>query len=237
VTLPVWIAGAAVASAVVYTAGAQVAARLGAVVRCGPHTMRVALTFDDGPHPAFTPRLLDILASHGVRASFFLIGRHAEEEAAITRAVAESGHDVGSHTYSHRHLWTLGPAATRDEILRGRDAVARVTGANARYFRPPWGMLNAAVLRVCRAEGLTPVLWTVRAEGYRWRPSVERMVQEVVGRSHPGAIVGLHDRGGFRDTPRRVLEALPGILSGLRARCLEPVTLSELLGSNKDSRE
>lgn len=229
-TLPVWIVGAAVASAVAYTAGAQVAARLGAAVRRGPHAMRVALTFDDGPHPAFTPRILDILASHGVCASFFLIGRHAEEEAAVARAVADAGHDVGSHTYSHRHLWSLGPAATREEILRGRDAVARVTGANTRYFRPPWGMVNAAALRVCRAEDLMPVLWTVRAEGYLWRPSVEQMVREVVGRSHPGAIVDLHDRGGFRDTPQRVLAALPGILSGLRARGLEPVTLSELLG-------
>lgn len=233
-SLPLWIAGGAALSAVAYTIGAHAAARWGAAVRSGPHVMRVALTFDDGPHPEFTPRFLDVLAEHGARGSFFLIGRHAEEEPEVARAIVESGHDVGSHTYSHRHLWSLGPAATRDEILRGRDSVVRVVGTDARYFRPPWGTFNAAALRVCRAEGLIPVLWTVRGEGYRWRPSVEEMVREVVRRPHPGAIIDLHDRGGFPDTPRRVLAALPGILSGLRARGLEPVTLSELLGSNRD---
>ncbi|MDR5683475.1 MAG: polysaccharide deacetylase family protein [Armatimonadota bacterium] len=232
-----WIAGGAGVCALAYTVGAQAAARAGGAVRRGPAVMRVALTFDDGPHPECTPRFLQTLARYGVRATFFLIGQHAEEAPDVARAIGQAGHDVGSHTYRHRHLWRLGPRATREEIARGRRAVERTAGVDPRYFRPPWGTFNAAALRACRAEGLIPVLWTVRGEGYRWRPAASEMAREVVRRCHPGAIVNLHDRGGFPDTPERVLGALPEIIAGLRARGLEPVTLSDLLASECSGRE
>jgi len=215
---------------VAYTLGAQALTRLRGVVRTGPPVPQVALTFDDGPHPVYTSRVLEILAEHGAGATFFLIGRHAEEHPELVRRILSEGHALGSHTYGHRHFWHLGPRATREEILRGHRVVEAISGGPVRFFRPPWGAVNLAALAVCRKEGLVPVLWSVRGEGYRWRPSWEEMARVVVRTAHPGAIVNLHDRGGFPDTPERVLRALPRILAGLRARGLLPVTLADLLG-------
>ncbi|MCS7235502.1 MAG: polysaccharide deacetylase family protein [Armatimonadota bacterium] len=218
-----------------YTVGAQLAARAGAAVRSGPARPQVALTFDDGPHPEYTLRIVEVLAHHQVRATFFFVGRHALELPEVAREVVRAGHCVGTHTLSHPHLWTLGPGATWREVAAGVQAVQQATGIRPRYFRPPWGTFNLAALHACRVLGLVPVLWTVRGEGYRWKPSADEMVREVVRRAHPGAVVNLHDRGGFPDTPARVLAALPGILRGLRSRGLQPVSLDELLGASDGS--
>lgn len=226
-----WAWAGLVAVGAGYTAGAQLASRTGLVVRRGPPRPLVALTFDDGPHPEYTPRVLDVLGRYGVRATFFFVGRHALALPEVARQVVRAGHSLGSHTFTHPHLWTLGPRATWREVADGVRAVESVAGVRPRYFRPPWGTFNLASLVACRRLQLVPVLWTVRAEGFRWKPTVDRMVREVVGRARPGAVVNLHDRGGFPDTPARVLAALPGIVDGLRSRGLEPVGLDELLGT------
>ncbi len=222
-------------SGLAYTLGAQAAARAGLAVRRGPQRPQVALTFDDGPHPVYTLRVVEVLNRYGARATFFFVGRHALQLPHVAREVAAAGHSLGSHTFSHPHLWTLGPRATWREVADGVRAVEDAAGRRAQYFRPPWGAFNLPALGACRALGLVPVLWTVRGEGYLWRPTPRRMVREVVGKAHPGAVVDLHDRGGFPDTPERVLQALPGILEGLRLRGLEPVSLEELLGSGHGS--
>ncbi len=231
-----WAFAACGAVAGVYTIGAQILARAGVAVRRGSHAPRVALTFDDGPHPDYTLRILEVLARYGVQATFFFVGQNALQHPAVARAVASSGHEVGSHTLRHRHLWTLDPRSTWDEVISGHRAVEDVTGVRSVYFRPPWGAFNLPSLWACRRLALLPVLWSVRAEGWRWRPDPPRMVEEVVRRSHPGAIVNLHDRGGFPDTPERVLVALPKIVEGLRSRGLEPAPLQEVLGSRHGTR-
>ncbi len=231
-----WAVGACGALAAAYTVGAQALARLGVAVRCGARWPRVALTFDDGPHPDYTLRIVEVLARHGVRATFFFIGRHALQHPTVARTVAACGHEIGSHTLRHRHLWTLDPRSTWEEIAGGQRAVEDAAGVRSAYFRPPWGAFNLASLWACRRLGILPVLWTVRAEGWRWRPAPPRMVHEVVRRSHPGAVVNLHDRGGFPDTPERVLAALPGIVEGLRSRGLEPAPLQEVLGPRHGPR-
>ncbi|MCL6499125.1 MAG: polysaccharide deacetylase family protein [Firmicutes bacterium] len=224
------------AAGVGYTVGAQVAARAGFAVRRGPGRSQVALTFDDGPHPEYTLRILDVLARYRVRATFFFVGRYALELPDVAREVARAGHSLGSHTFSHGHLWTLGPRATWREVAEGVRAVQQATGVRPIYFRPPWGAFNLAALAACRRLGLVAVLWTVRGEGYRWKPTAEQMAREVVRRAHPGAVVNLHDRGGFPDTPQRVLEALPRMVEGLRSRGLEPVSLDELLRAGHGAR-
>lgn len=217
-------------SGVGYTIGAQAAAAwFGGAVKTAEGGDRVSLTFDDGPHPEHTPRFLDVLARHDVRATFFLVGRHAAACPDVARAIADAGHDVANHTESHVNLWTISPRRTREEILRAQASIARATGVRPVFFRPPWGKMNAAAFGVCADERLTPVLWSVRGEGFVWRPSAECMAAEVVRRSAPGAIICLHDRGGFPDTPARVLAALPAIIDGLRARRLSPVPLREAL--------
>jgi peptidoglycan/xylan/chitin deacetylase (PgdA/CDA1 family) len=227
-----WLAAAAVIGGAGYTVGAQIAATwLGAAVTSAGAERRVSLTFDDGPDPDYTPRILDALARRDVRATFFLVGGRARALAGVARSIADAGHDVANHTESHVNLWLTPPRRTREEIVRAQRSIAEATGDRPVFFRPPWGKMNAAALRVCDEERLTPVLWNIRGEGFLWRPSAERMAREVVSRGEPGAIICLHDRGGFPDTPARVLQALPAIIDGLRDRGLDPVPLRDLLTS------
>lgn len=216
---------------VTYTLGAQFVAGTLAhgVIKRGPRRQQIALTFDDGPNPSATPRILDALGRADVRAAFFLVGRHVEEAPEIALAIASAGHDLGNHTYSHRHFWTLGPRASRDEVDRGAVAIADATGHAPLYFRPPWGTFNWAAYARAGEIGETRVLWSVRPEGWLAAAPAERMTAFVVGRAHPGAIVDLHDRGGHSSTPAETCAALPAMIAGLRDRGFEVVPLRELL--------
>jgi peptidoglycan/xylan/chitin deacetylase (PgdA/CDA1 family) len=226
------IAGAALAAgAAAYTIGTQVAAgglRIG-VVRRGPARAMAALTFDDGPDPEQTPRILDVLAAAGVQAAFFMIGRHVEDAPAVAQAVAAAGHDLGNHTYGHRHLWTLSPATSAAEVDHGAEAIATATGLMPRYFRPPWGAFNWAAYVRAGQIGEARVLWSVRSEGWLAAAPAARMAAYVVRKAHAGAIINLHDRGGHPSTPAETLAALPLMIAGLRARGLDVVPLRVLL--------
>jgi peptidoglycan/xylan/chitin deacetylase (PgdA/CDA1 family) len=225
------LGAAAVGAVAVYTLGAHAAAewlRIG-VVKRGPARPRVALTFDDGPDPTYTPRVLDALADAGVQATFFMVGRRVAAAGQIARAAAAAGHDLGNHTYSHRHLWSLPPGATVAEMDRGAAALANATGAMPRYFRPPWGTFNwAAYIRAGQLRELR-VLWSVRPEGLIVAADATRMTALVVRQAHPGAIVNLHDCGGHPSTPRETAAALPSMIAGLRRRGFDIVPLRELL--------
>lgn len=223
--------GAALTGAAAYTVGAQVWAaglRRG-VVFCGPARPMVALTFDDGPDPVHTPRVLDILGEHGAQATFFVVGRQVEAAPALVRAIAAAGHDLGNHTYSHCHLWTLPPRASVEEVDRGAASVAQATGTPPPYFRPPWGTFNWAAYSRAAEIGEVRVLWSVRPEGWLRPASPAELAAFVVRRAHPGAIVNLHDRGGHPSTPAATCEALPAIIAGLRARGFDLVPLRTLL--------
>jgi peptidoglycan/xylan/chitin deacetylase (PgdA/CDA1 family) len=177
---------------------------------------RIALTFDDGPDPDWTPRVLDVLAARDVRATFFLVGDRATRASGTVLEIAARGHEVGSHGWSHRSLWLCGPRRTAAEIDRAQSALADLAGAAPRLFRPPWGMVNAAMFPLLRTRGLRPVFWSIQPEGLRPAPA-ETQVAHVVGRAHPGAIVDLHDAEGTPGAPSRVLAALPAMIDGLRA--------------------
>jgi peptidoglycan-N-acetylglucosamine deacetylase len=224
-------AAVALAGAAAYTLGAYVATEgLGiGVVKRGPGRPMVALTFDDGPDPEYTPRILEALGSAGARATFFMVGRHIDAVAPVARAVAAAGHELGNHTYGHRHLWTLSPAASIAEVDRGAAAIADATGVTPRYFRPPWGTFNWAAYARAAQIGEERVLWSVRPEGLIVAAAAPRMAAFVVRKAHPGAIVNLHDRGGHPSTPKETSLALPGMIAGLRARGFEIVPLRVLL--------
>jgi peptidoglycan/xylan/chitin deacetylase (PgdA/CDA1 family) len=191
---------------------------------------RVALTFDDGPDPAWTPRIADALAARGVRSTFFLVGRRADAHPAAVRAIVDAGHEVASHGWSHRSLWLCGPRRTAHEVLRAQARLHELSGALPRFFRPPWGMVNAALFGVLRRADLSCVFWSLQPEGLLAR-TPEDQVGYVLAHVHAGAIVDLHDADGVRGAPRRLAAALPAMIDGLRDRGYTPTTLGDLLAS------
>ena len=140
----------------------------GRTLIAGDDGNEVALTFDDGPNDAATLQLLEVLARHVVRATFFNMGNFARERPEIVRQVAAAGHLVGNHTMSHPRLSTASAARVRQEIADCNAALEEIMGAAVKFFRPPYGARRPAVLRAARELGLTPVMWNVT--GYDWNP-------------------------------------------------------------------
>jgi peptidoglycan-N-acetylglucosamine deacetylase len=162
----------------------------------------IALTFDDGPNPAWTPRLLDELARHNVQATFFLLGGFAQGEPDLVRRIAAGGHLIGNHSWSHPDLSRTSPAQIREELCRTSETLRQITGAPIRFFRPPFGARRPAVFRIARELGLTPVLWNAMTSDWS-EPSAERIAarlgKKIDGLTQSGRAVNivLHD-GGHR---------------------------------------
>lgn len=162
----------------------------------------IAMTFDDGPNPAWTPRLLDRLAQHEVRATFFLVGRFAQAEPGLVRQIAEAGHLIGNHSWSHPNLAMTGPGRVREELTRTSETLEQITGAPVRFFRPPFGARRPDVLRTARSLGMVPVLWNAMTDDWR-EPSAVRIEERLAAkierlqRRGSAANVVMHD-GGHR---------------------------------------
>jgi peptidoglycan/xylan/chitin deacetylase (PgdA/CDA1 family) len=140
---------------------------------------QLALTFDDGPNPASTPRLLDILAAHNVHATFFMVGKFAKEDPALTRRVADAGHLIGNHTWSHPDLSRARSADVLDELTRTSDILANITGKPVRYFRPPFGARRPYVLKLARQLGLISVTWNAMTMDWS-EPSADKIAQNLI---------------------------------------------------------
>lgn len=140
-----------------------------------------ALTYDDGPNDACTERLLEVLARHNARATFFMIGRFVRERGNLVRKVRAAGHMVGNHTFTHPVLLWTAPKKAHEELATTNAALEDALGEKVSYFRPPHGARRPDVLRSARELGLTPVLWN--AMGYDWRPTT---VETIVGNLEKG---------------------------------------------------
>ncbi|MFO0760255.1 MAG: polysaccharide deacetylase family protein [Byssovorax sp.] len=193
-----------------------------------PVTSRVegpglALTFDDGPDPAHTPRVLDLLGEAGARATFFVIGRHAEAHPRLVRRMVDEGHAVGIHSYDHpRSFATMPPGRMRRDLERCQAIVEAASGRRPRLFRPPIGITSPFVAFALLGTDLHVVNWSVRSLDTRARAPEEILARVTPGLA-PGAIVLLHDGSepvhpASRDVTVR---ALPSILAAMRARGIE----------------
>lgn len=198
------------------------------------NTQAAALTFDDGPSED-TVRVLDVLDSFNLRAAFFMIGGHVERFPRVARSVAERGHEIGNHSYSHPiYLYRTG-RETRRQLERAQAVIEDATGVRPRLARPPCGVRTPAYFRAARRLGLRTVQWDVA--GYDWtRRRAPEIARAVLEGASAGSIILLHDgdSDGKRDR-RETVAALPLIIDGLRERGLRVAALSELL--TDESRE
>lgn len=128
----------------------------------------IALTYDDGPSPRNTPALLDALAEHNVRATFFLIGEHVRKQPDIAKQVAAAGHVIGNHTTMHPNLAKQNATRVREELERCQKTLQDTLGVEAKLFRPPYGARTPSALKIARSMGLTPVMWNITAKD--WEP-------------------------------------------------------------------
>jgi peptidoglycan-N-acetylglucosamine deacetylase len=193
----------------------------------GPY---IAMTFDDGPHPILTPRLLDMLKVRGIKATFFLIGQNAAEYPDIVRRMAAEGHEIGNHTWSHPQLTKLNPAALREEIDRTSSTIAEIVGKPVLIMRPPYGATSDYINHwINREFGMKVILWSVDPLDWKYRNSA-RVERQILAGARPGAIILSHD------IHATTVAAMPDVFDSLLAKGYKFVTVSELIAMDEAVR-
>ena len=198
----------------------------------------VAITFDDGPDPTWTPKILDILRERGVKATFFLLGKNCEDYPGLVKRIVDEGHEIGNHTYSHRNLAVMSEWQMELELTATQRLIESITGRSTTLFRPPYNadsnptdIAELAPLRLAQEQlGYTIVLEKIDPQDWA-RPGTEEIIQRVKDLRGEGNIILLHDAGGDRS---ETVAALPRIIDYLRARADHIVSLSQLLGVTRD---
>ncbi len=199
---------------------------------------QVALTFDDGPDPTWTPKILDVLKAKGVPAAFFLLGQQCENYPGIVRRIVSEGYEIGSHTYTHTNLALASPQRTRIELDATQRLIQTITGRSTTLFRPPYEadsrpsqISEIAPLIIAQELGYLTVMESVDPEDWE-KPGADVILQRVKQQRHGGSIILLHDAGGDRS---QTVEALPRIIDYLHARGDQIVSLSQLIGTTRDA--
>ena len=198
----------------------------------GPARPEVALTFDDGPSPATTPRVLELLAAAGVRATFFVVGRKALQHPTLVHDIAAAGHQVALHGFEHDRLFSLRLSDhVAADIRRTQDVIENAGAPRPLLFRPPIGFVSHLTVSGARKAGVTLVGCSARAlDGFR-QASADRVAERLLRALGPGALLAMHDAAERDDYVPASLAALPRVLEAVRQRNLRPVTLSEWLES------
>lgn len=184
----------------------------------------ISLTFDDGPDPYMTPRILEILERHDIKAVFFLIGRKAEKFPEIVRQIQSKGHTIGNHTYSHSIKFTIkGQEYVRYEINMCQDIISNITGKKPILFRPPFGITNPIISKVVSKNKLHTIGWSIRSLDTISGKNTDAVCRRISREMHNGAVVLLHDRIKNADI------LLNKILEETERRKLKAVSIEELL--------
>ena len=202
------------------------------IARAGGHThMRgadrrpyVAMTFDDGPHPSLTPRLLDMFKRRNARATFYVIGALVNRYPDIVRRIVDEGHELGNHTYRHPFLSSHGDRRVVEELDRTSDAIDRAVGHVPVTMRPPYGAITARQRGMIYDRlDLQTVLWSVDTSDWK-RPGSSVVARRVINGAHRGAIILAHD------IHPPTVRAMPTALDGVIGRGFQFITVSEILG-------
>jgi peptidoglycan/xylan/chitin deacetylase (PgdA/CDA1 family) len=185
--------------------------------------MVLAMTFDDGPHPRHTPRLLDMLKQRNIKATFFVVGQCAREYPDIIRRIVAEGHEIGNHTYDHHSLTSMSDTQVRDELRRTDEAVFAASGYRMHLMRPPYGACNLRLNQMWFQEFNYPtILWSV--DPFDWKkPGVAAVTSRIVNSAHKGSIILAHD------IHESTVAAMPSTLDQLLAKGYRFLTVSQLL--------
>ncbi|MFA5087400.1 MAG: polysaccharide deacetylase family protein [Candidatus Omnitrophota bacterium] len=208
--------------------------RRGTLYRVKTPQKKIALTFDDGPSPLWTPKILDELRTLKVKATFFMIGHHVREYPQIARRVAEEGHTIGNHGYAHSVLIYYTPAEIEEEIKYTEFVIKEATGQTTQYFRPPKAWLQKEIKEKIKSMGYQVVLWSLNSKdwvAFNYRRTVKYVERNIKN----GDILLFHDSGNVLkaeggDRSQTVL-AIPLIVKSLQEKGFEFVSIKELLNA------
>ena|SRR3989449_3847838 len=199
---------------------------------------QLALTYDDGPNDPHTLRLLEVLAKHNVKATFFLIGRYVEQRPGIVREVVNEGHVVGNHTFSHPNLIFASARQTRTQLQECQQAITQAIDQHSPLFRPPFGGRRPGTLRIARSLGLAPVMWNV--SGQDWKGySADEIKQRIRRQLRGGDVILLHDGSHIDmgvDRSQTIL-ATDLLILDAKSEGFEFVTIREMMNTSAVSRE
>jgi peptidoglycan/xylan/chitin deacetylase (PgdA/CDA1 family) len=190
----------------------------------------IAITFDDGPVVPNTPRLLDMLAARGIKATFFTVGTNVARNPNIVRRIVSDGHELANHTWTHPYLSRLSDAAVRSELQRSHDAMTSITGVAPRMYRPPYGAITARQKQWIMSEyGYPTILWSVDPQDWKTK-SAATTRSRILAETRPGSIILVHDIHASS------IDAMPGTLDGLLSRGFRFVTVSQLINLSQGRR-
>lgn len=184
----------------------------------------IALTFDDGPNPTYTPQVLSILQHYGIHATFFCIGENVQNFPDLVQQENAAGNVVGNHTWSHPDLTTRSASFIHTQLNDTSTLIQQVTGVQPLFFRPPYGAINDTVKTEAWQLGLTPTLWSIDTEDWQ-KPGSSAIVTTALSQAQNGSIILMHDGGGDRS---QTIAALPTIITGLQQRGFQFVTMQQL---------
>lgn len=187
----------------------------------------ICLTFDDGPDPIYTQKILDLLAEYDVKATFFVLGEAAEQFPYLLEQMMKAGHSIGNHTYSHHHPWMMSSTRAKHEVGRTTEIIKDITGIAPRWFRPPFGRLRSAMRSQAQSEKMTTILWNHSIIDWGVL-GTEAGISKRLDSIQPGDIVLMHDGKREHNHPEIVIQCLPKFLQSLQDTSLIASNLDEV---------
>ncbi|MDR0266829.1 polysaccharide deacetylase family protein [Paenibacillus sp.] len=211
------------------------------VFRKGSSENEYALTFDDGPDAQYTPKLLDLLKKYDAKATFFLVGSHAEQNPEVVKRMYDEGHLIGIHNYEHKSNWLMRPATVTKQIMKTDKIIHSITGERTLYYRPPWGIVNLFDLKKRGGSRFKIILWSAMFGDWREKIGADRLTERIMSKLQPGEVLLLHDcgttAGANPDAPQQMLIALERVLQEAEQRGLKSIRIDDMIKAKENAPE
>lgn len=205
------------------------------VLRYRCNSTKIAFTFDDGPHPTYTPILLDLLKQHDIKATFFVVGSRAEKYPELLIRMKREGHQIGIHNYIHQSNWLMSPWKVRKGVDQTAAIIEQITEERPSIYRPPWGLLNLGDFFMLKSYHI--ILWSVMAEDWKSKGGSAKIKQKLLNKIKGGDVILLHDcgetPGADSDAPLYTIDALKDVLPLMATKGLSCVRIDEMVPINK----